>query len=67
MSDFRARLFEERTQLMQRVEKLKAFICSDKFEELDQIDQGDLREQLSHMQCYLDVIHRRASRLCNNA
>ena len=67
MSDFRARVFEEHSQLHQRIDKLKAFIVSDKYGELPDIDRTDLKEQLRHMEGYFDVLHKRVSRLCNNA
>ena len=67
MSDFRARLFQERIELHQRIEKLKAFILGGEFESLPEIDRDDLREQLGHMEQYFSVVDRRASRLCNDA
>lgn len=67
MSNFRVRLFQERTELHQRIEKLKAFICGDEFASLPEIEQADLREQLAAMGCYFAVVDRRASRQCNAA
>jgi hypothetical protein len=67
MSDFRARLFEEFNQLSQRIQKLRDFIISDKFDDLAEIDRKDLKEQLKHMQGYYDVLSRRSSRLCGDA
>ena len=67
MSDFRARLFAEHSELAQRIEKLKAFIVSDKYDGLPGIDRTDLKEQLKHMEAYGGVLMRRVSRLCNNA
>lgn len=66
MDDFRARLLQERTELHQRIERLKEFILDGDFESLPEIDRDDLREQLEHMKRYFDVINRRAGRLCNN-
>ena len=65
MSDFAARLQIERTELADRVEKLEAFILSDRFDALPNVDRLDLREQRSHMGKYLEVLTRRVSRLCN--
>lgn len=67
MSDFTARIFEEHGQLAQRVEKLKAFIVSDKYDALPEIDRVDLKAQLKHMEGYFKVLSRRASRQCGNA
>lgn len=67
MSEFRARLFEERTQLHQRIEKLEKFIVADEFDKLPDIDRSDLREQLKHMRSYFNVVDRRSGRLCGAA
>jgi hypothetical protein len=67
MSDFRARLFEEESQLRQRAEKLEVFIISDKYDTLPEIDRKDLKEQLKHMKAYLSVLMRRVSRQCGAA
>lgn len=67
MSDYRARLFLEHGELYQNVEKLKAFILAPLFDKLPEVDRKDLKEQLTHMQGYFDVISRRVSRQCNNA
>ena len=67
MSDFRARLMTERTELMQKVSRLEAFLTSENSVKLEDVDRKDLLEQLSHMRSYLNVLHRRVSRLCNNA
>lgn len=67
MSDFRARLFDEQTDLHLKIEKLEKFILSDKYDTLPQVDRKDLKEQLGHMKAYHTVIMRRCSRQCNNA
>ena len=67
MSDFRVRLFDEYTQLTQRIERLKAFILSPQYDTLPEIDRTDLKEQLGHMEGYFKVLTRRVSRQCNNA
>ncbi len=66
MSDFRARLMVERTELMQKVSKLETFLTSENSAKLEDVDRKDLLEQLSYMRSYLDVLDRRVSRLCNN-
>lgn len=65
MSDFRLRLNDEYTQLTQRMDKLKNFIASVKFDELPEVDRLDLKSQYIFMTGYLEVLERRVSRLCN--
>jgi len=67
MSDFRARLFEEHSQLSQRIDRLKEFILSEKYDTLPDIDKSDLKRQLSHMEGYFSILSKRVSRQCNNA
>lgn len=67
MSDYRARLYEEFSQLGERIEKLRAFILSYTYDGLPEIDRKDLKEQLSFMERYFSVLSRRVSRTCNNA
>lgn len=67
MSDFRARLFTERNELIEKIEKLKTFILGDLFEKLPEIDRKDLKEQLTAMEAYSTVLERRVSRQCNDA
>ena len=67
MSDFRGRLFDEYDQLTQRIEKLKTFIISEKYDALPDIDRADLKKQLVHMEQYHNVLSRRVSRQCNNS
>lgn len=52
MSDFRARLFQEHSELNQRIAKLEQFILGPSFDALPDIDRADLREQLTHMKAY---------------
>ena len=67
MSDFRARMFEEHSQLSQRIDKLKEFVLSEKYDTLPEIDRTDLKKQLGHMERYFDVLSNRVLRQCNNA
>lgn len=64
MSDFTARMFEEHGQLSTRIEKLKTFIISDKYDTLPEVDRADLKEQLKHMEGYFKVLSCRVSRQC---
>lgn len=66
MSYFKARLSMEFSELSIRVEKLRDFILSDKFEALSPMDKDDLREQYGYMVKYINVLSRRVSRQCGN-
>lgn len=68
MSDFRARLFEEFSELQGRLARLERFLISDTtFDALPVIERDDLREQYKHMKAYHDVLSRRVSRQCGAA
>lgn len=67
MTDYSGRIIEEYDQLHQRIEKLKQFILTDKYDALPEIDRTDLKSQLLHMQSYFSVLSRRVSRQCNSA
>lgn len=57
------RVIDEKTQLADRLEKLKAFIASNPlFEDLAEIEQDALRDQADAMQTYLDILVDRISR-----
>ena len=65
MSDYVTRLFEEHRDLSVKIEKLKSFIISDKYDALPEIDRTDLKDQLKHMEGYFKVLSCRVSRQCN--
>lgn len=65
--NWRARLFQEESDLRQKSEKLKKFILSDNYDGLPEIDRKDLKEQLQHMENYHAVLLRRVSRQCGAA
>lgn len=67
MGDYRERVFDEVSELSNRVDKLTNFIVSDKYDALPEVDKSDLKEQLKHMKGYYKVLLRRASRMCGNA
>ncbi len=67
MNDYQSRLFQEHSDLLSKIEKLKAFICGDTYETLPDVDRKDLKEQLTHMEAYFSVLSRRTSRLCGAA
>ena len=62
-SDFITRLFDERDQLSERIEKLKEFIRSGKVYEIDEVQQVLLYAQLPAMRTYLDILNQRIDRL----
>lgn len=66
LGGYQVRMYDEYGQLHHKIEKLKNFINSDRFETLPDIERDDLEEQLSHMQSYFKVLSRRVSRLCDD-
>lgn len=60
MSDFKSRLSEEKAQLDERGNKLEAFIKSEKFETVSEVQRSLLKVQLQAMttygQCLLERI-----------
>lgn len=57
------RVVEERAALMERIDKLRAFIdSSPHFVTLDPADKDLLREQLVHMEGYAHVLAERIGR-----
>lgn len=63
MSDFISRLYDEKQQLEERYTKLKDFIFTDAFTQLDGVQQALLEIQVSAMQTYLKVLIERIIRL----
>lgn len=47
---------EEREELEQKIEKLKKFVMSEKFNKLDTATQGQLLSQLYHMSEYSNAL-----------
>jgi len=64
MSNWREEMKEEHDELTERIEKLRAFIASDKYGALWQVERSDLTKQVWHMQEYFNVLSRRISRDC---
>lgn len=56
------KLRDEYDELAGRVERLTAFIGGDRYKSLTSHEQDDLREQLSLMEQYETVLHRRIER-----
>jgi len=53
------RLINERDELEVKVNKLRTFVNSKTFDHVSEKQKGLLREQLHHMQCYLDILNDR--------
>lgn len=53
------RLMNERDELEVRVDKLRNFVNSKTFNHVSDKQKHLLREQLHHMQCYLDILNDR--------
>lgn len=59
---YQARLIGEYDDLKGKIEKLVLFLQSETFQTLDKYEQTDLKEQLMHMQNYLQILYRRLNR-----
>lgn len=53
------RLINERDELEVKVNKLRNFVNSKTFDHVSEKQKGLLKEQLHHMQCYLDILNDR--------
>ena len=63
MSDFLNRLKEEKAQLYERKTKLESFIGSDKFIQIDDVQQTLLNIQVQAMATYSQCLLERIARL----
>lgn len=61
LQDFQQRVVDEKTALDEKVEKLGAFLKSDKFKALSDFDKGMLSAQFGHMCSYSAVLGIRIS------
>lgn len=59
---YQARLIGEYDDLKGKIEKLVPFLQSEIFQTLDKDEQTDLKEQLTYMQNYLQILYRRLNR-----
>lgn len=62
MEEYQIRIKEEWADLQLKVMKLTDFLSSEKFTTLDEIDQGLLRQQLSAMMEYEEILEERMAR-----
>lgn len=57
--DYQQRVIDEASELAQKIDKLRDFLYSDKFETIKKNDQILLFQQLGHMSAYLRVLKER--------
>lgn len=62
-TDVKNRVIEERDQLLEKLNKLDSFIESDKFQEIDDVQRALLQVQATSMNCYLQCLNERITRL----
>lgn len=62
-NDFKARLYEEKTQLDEKITKLYVFLQSDNFGKIDIIQQRLLNIQLKAMETYSQCLWERITAL----
>ncbi len=63
MSDFKTRLIEEKAQLEEKLDKLDAFLVSEKVKEIDDVQKALLQVQATAMNTYLQCLKARIERL----
>lgn len=63
MSDFKTRLDTEKKELEERLNKLDAFLISEKVKDIDDAQKSLLRVQATAMNTYLQCLEERIERL----
>ena len=63
MSDFKTRLVEEQAQLEEKLNKLDAFLMSEKVKDVDDVQKALLQVQATAMNTYLQCLKERIYRL----
>jgi hypothetical protein len=63
MSDFKTRLVEEQVQLEEKLNKLDAFLLSEKVKEIADVQKALLQVQATAMNTYLQCLKERIERL----
>jgi len=63
MSTFKERLTAEKAELSEKMEKLRAFIASEKFKEIDPVQMTLLNIQVKAMETYSQCLLERIVRL----
>ena len=63
MSDFKDRLIDEQAQLEEKLNKLDAFLMSDKVKDVDDVQEALLQVQATAMNTYSQCLKERIERL----
>jgi len=63
MSDFKIRLETEKVELEEKLDKLDAFLVSEKVKEIDDVQKSLLQVQATAMNTYLQCLKERIERL----
>ena len=63
MSDFKTRLIDEKAQLEEKLDKLDAFLVSEKVKDVDDVQKALLQVQATAMNTYLQCLKERIERL----
>lgn len=63
MNDFKTRLVEEQAQLEEKLNKLDAFLMSEKVKDIDDVQKALLQVQATAMNTYLQCLKERLERL----
>ena len=63
MSDFKTRLETEKVELEEKLDKLNAFLVSEKVNSVDDVQQALLQVQATAMNTYLQCLKERIERL----
>jgi hypothetical protein len=63
MSDFKSRLNSEKTELEEKLNKLDAFLMSEKVKDVDDVQKALLQVQATAMNTYLQCLKERIERL----
>jgi hypothetical protein len=63
MNDFKTRLVEEKAQLEEKMNKLDAFLMSEKVKDVDDVQKALLQVQATAMNTYLTCLKMRIDRL----
>ena len=63
MSDFKTRLETEKVELGEKLDKLDAFLVSEKVKDIDDVHKALLQVQATAMNTYLQCLKERIERL----
>jgi len=63
MDSFKIRLLEEQAQLEEKLDKLDAFLMSEKVDNIDDVQKALLKVQSTAMNTYLQCLQERIERL----